>query len=140
MTLYDTINLGYLVALWGLTVRYWLSNISDTNIQLSLLAHLLRTTQGAGMLEELDLHFVIIHTHTPLHPDGLKNWEVLDAVIRDAAPPMLRKITVRFEGMPNQERHEAVAMVRNGLSMLGSRHLLDIQLLSSSTRFISFSP
>ncbi|TEB29999.1 hypothetical protein FA13DRAFT_1792889 [Coprinellus micaceus] len=55
MTLYDTIDLGCLAALQRLTVRCWLSNISDSNNQPPLLTRLLRTTQGAGMLEELVL-------------------------------------------------------------------------------------
>ncbi|TEB30000.1 hypothetical protein FA13DRAFT_1734350 [Coprinellus micaceus] len=41
--------------------------------------------------------------------------------------------------IPDQARNEAVGAVWDGLSRLGSRHLLDTQFLSSSTRFSSFS-
>jgi hypothetical protein len=52
---------------------------------------------GGGHARGIGPHdFVIVHTHTPLHPDGSKNWEVLDAVIWGAAPPRIRKITVQL--------------------------------------------
>lgn len=137
--LYDTIDLGRLIALQKLTVRYWLSNISDANGQLTLLARLLRTIRGAIMLEELILHFVIIHTRVPLGAEGSRSWEVLDVVICESAPPTLRQVTLKFESTPDQERRETVDMVGNGLSRLRSRNLLDIQPLSSSPRFIPFS-
>ncbi|KAF6757662.1 hypothetical protein DFP72DRAFT_1065452 [Ephemerocybe angulata] len=139
LSLYDTFDLGRVPALQKLTVRYWLSNVSDTNRQLTLLARLLRTMGGALKLEQLTLHFVIIHSRVPLDPTGPDAWKILDAIIVETAPPSLCKVAVQFESIPDQQRQQAVEMVEEGLSNLKARRILDIQSLSLSPRFIPFS-
>jgi len=136
----DTINLGQLPSLTKVSIRYWLSDLSDSTHQLPLLARLLRSMDLSPRLTELTLHFVIIHSRSPTDPcKGAMAWAVLDDVIEECRPQMLRSVVVQMESIPEGLHQATKVILRNGLRKVVERFGERMQIvLSSSPRFIPF--